>query len=52
MKKPYYIIDSDVMERLLEALSNNWFSDNGERNNDDIIEMQEELEKIIEEQDK
>lgn len=39
-----YEITKNTLEKVLEALSNNWFSDDGEFNKDDIIEAQELLE--------
>ena len=49
--KTHYIISSEVLELILAALENHWFSDCGCRNNDDVILAQEMLEKEVKKTD-
>ena len=49
MDKTMYQIPATLIEKVLEALDNHWFSDCGEFNNDDVIEACRELEDYIKE---
>ena len=51
LKNEKYTVSKDVLEQVLTALSDNWFGGpRGEYNNDDIIDAQERLEKVLEKQ--
>ena len=50
--KSKYSISKETLEEVLETLENNWFSCNGEHNNDDIISAEASLRGEILETDK
>lgn len=54
LKNPYYVISRETLEKVLQVLGNHWFSsdssDYGERNNEDIIEVDELLQAEIKSQ--
>jgi hypothetical protein len=51
MKKEKYIITKNTLELVIEALSQCWFSEDGEYNNREVIDAQNLLESEIEDQD-
>ena len=42
-----YKIARSTIEKVLEVLSDHWFSDDGEYNNDDVIEVEKEISEEI-----
>lgn len=52
MARYYYSIPKQILDKVTAILRDHWFSDGGERNNDEVISITTELEEIIKEQDK
>jgi len=42
----YCFVHEEMLDKIIYVLGDHWFSDDGEYNNDDIIELHEELKKI------
>ena len=49
-KKQVFIITKETLEEVLDALSDHWFSEDGEHNNNDIIDAERVLKAEIESQ--
>ncbi len=39
----YYTITKETIEKVLDALSDHWFSEDGEYNNDSVIDAESDL---------
>lgn len=50
-EKTEYTISKVCLDRVLKTLSDYWFSENGEYNNDDVIDAHKELTYEMENQD-
>lgn len=42
-----YVVSEDLLKRLIEVLGDHMFSDCGEYNNNDVIDMKNEIEGIL-----
>jgi len=47
LDKEVYTLSKATVKQVLEVLHNNWFSDGGDVNNDDVIDATQAIEKEI-----